>query len=184
MTIFPPIISENISGRMKPKIGYNQPIFSKYAAGPGIVKGKKCSFHSWRVYANTQMMQSGVDEVTLRHDLRVDVLVENTDLNKSLAIEVFVTHKKDDYDLTKFHDVQQDSIEIDISGLAWNANKETIKKAMLAGAPRKWLFCNETENLKNSTEENLNYLVEEKNSLYHNKRRIIKRRPRVKSITT
>jgi hypothetical protein len=86
-------------------------------------------------------LSSAKEEVRLPTGQVADAVVLTEALAPlTLVVEVFVTHQKSMVDVTQFESIQQNAIEIDISAVAWDASFSEIEAAVLAEAPRKWLF--------------------------------------------
>lgn len=91
-------------------------------------------------------MTEGWEEKQLSNGTITDVMLLGQD-DHTLAVEIFVTHKKDNDAIAQYLDLRQDSLEINLSDLNWNANHEAIRSALIKSASRKWIYCNEIEQL-------------------------------------
>lgn len=100
--------------------------------------------HSEGVFSEQLSVLSGArEEVRLSSGQVADAVVITEVLYpRPLVVEVFVTHKKSIDDVELFRAMEQDAIEINISALDWNASFADIEEAVLATAPRKWLYTN------------------------------------------
>lgn len=98
-------------------------------------------------------------------DLRVDVLC-NEGEQSEVAVEIFVTHKKNSGDEIKFEKQNLNSIEIDLSQLEWHSNETDILDAVLRSAPRVWLYCKVGARLEAEAADALRDHVESLNGNY------------------
>ncbi|WP_029804771.1 competence protein CoiA family protein [Vibrio parahaemolyticus] len=95
----------------------------------GIVHSK-----AWYAPERQYHIQQAEAEAKLGSQI-VDVLCYNSNGN-ALAVEIFYTHKKSDVDIEKFAKNTVEAIEIDVSGIPWDATYEQIEKAVLQNARR------------------------------------------------
>ncbi|MGD1464385.1 competence protein CoiA family protein [Vibrio harveyi] len=92
---------------------------------------------SWYAPERQYHIQRAKEEVKLGSQI-VDVLCHDKAGN-SLAVEIFYTHKKSDVDIEKFAKNSVEAIEIDVSGIPWDATYEQIEQAVLHNARRRVL---------------------------------------------
>jgi len=112
-------------------------------------------------------MLEGQDEVKISGDIQTDVFLTGEGY-QTLSVEIYVTHKKNENDHHKYSEIRQNSIEIDLSMLSWDANYETIKRAVLWNAPREWVYSEENENKMESARNDLEKFISDKNDQYIN----------------
>lgn len=111
------------------------------------------------------LIVAGQEEVRVTESIQVDVLLVEENETK-LSVEIFVTHVKDERDARKFQQAKINSIEIDLSHLAWDADYESIKREILKNAPRKWIFSAELENRKQKLTDDLQIDVISRNEKF------------------
>ncbi|MDC9502032.1 competence protein CoiA family protein [Pseudoalteromonas sp. Angola-18] len=104
--------------------------------------------------SNFQMVKAQ-QEVKLNNDLIADVVSQSAK-DESLAVEIFVTNAKDEVGERKYSSVNVDAIEIDLSVLSWNVDRNELKVFVLKTANRRWLHCRK----KNQLEKKLKLLVD------------------------
>ncbi|EJP3281778.1 hypothetical protein J7989_23125 [Vibrio parahaemolyticus] len=95
----------------------------------GIVHSKE-----WYAPERQYHVQRAKEEVKLGSQI-VDVLCHDKAGNV-LAVEIFYTHRKSNVDIEKFAKNSIEAIEIDVSGIPWDATYEQIEKAVLQNARR------------------------------------------------
>lgn len=108
---------------------------------------------SWEYKPDYFYLESARQEVRVRSDLIADLVVHNG--NHSMAVEIYVTHKKTEIEEIKYQEEKLSCIEIDLRMLEWNATYEEIKSAILQSASRRWVFCNDVLHLICEAEERL-----------------------------
>lgn len=111
------------------------------------------------------LMLEGQDEVKICEDIKTDVFLIGEG-NQTLSVEIYVTHKKNKNDQHKYSEIRQNSIEIDLSMLRWDADYEAIKSAVLWNAPREWVYSEENENKIESARNDLEKFISDKNDQY------------------
>lgn len=111
------------------------------------------------------LMLEGQDEVKISGDIQTDVFLTGEGY-QTLSVEIYVTHKKNENDHHKYSEIRQNSIEIDLSMLSWDANYEKIKSAVLWNAPREWVYSEENENKMESARNDLEKFISDKNDQY------------------
>jgi hypothetical protein len=99
-------------------------------------------------------------EVRLSCELIADVMSQSVK-DEALAIEIFVTNAKDELGVKKYKSVGIDAIEIDLSTLPWNIERDALRKAVLQTAKRRWLFSKS----KNELEQKLKLQVDDEINL-------------------
>lgn len=104
--------------------------------------------------SNFQMVKAQ-QEVKLNNDLIADVVSQSAK-DESLAVEIFVTNAKDEVGERKYSSVNVDAIEIDLSVLSWNVDRNELKVFVLKTANRRWLHCRK----KNQLEKKLKLQVD------------------------
>ncbi|MDW1941455.1 competence protein CoiA family protein [Vibrio sp. Vb0599] len=109
----------------------------------GIVHSK-----SWYAPERQYHIQQAKEEVKLGNQI-VDVLCHDRKGN-ALAVEIFYTHKKSDVDIEKFAKNSVESIEIDVSGIPWDATYEQIEQAVLLNARRRVLHSPQADQARDS----------------------------------
>nr|WP_237725455.1 competence protein CoiA family protein [Vibrio parahaemolyticus] len=109
----------------------------------GIVHSK-----SWYAPERQYHIQQAEAEAKLGSQI-VDVLCHDSKGN-ALAVEIFYTHKKSDVDIAKFAKNSVESIEIDVSGIPWNATYEQIEQAVLQNARRRVLHSVQADKARSS----------------------------------
>ncbi|WP_240494405.1 hypothetical protein [Vibrio parahaemolyticus] len=107
----------------------------------GIVHSK-----SWYAPERQYHIQQAEAEAKLGSQI-VDVLCYNSNGN-ALAVEIFYTHKKSDVDIEKFAKNSVEAIEIDVSGIPWDAAYEQIEQAVLQNARRRVLHSPQADQAK------------------------------------
>jgi len=95
---------------------------------------------------NFQMVKAQ-QEVKLNNDLIADVVSQSTK-GESLAVEIFVTNAKDEVGERKYSAVDVNAIEIDLSILPWNVDRNELKVFVLKTANRRWLHCRNKSQLE------------------------------------
>lgn len=95
-------------------------------------------------------------EVRLSDELITDVM-SRSEKDEALAIEIFVTNAKDYLGACKYRSAGIDCIEINLSMLPWNIDRNELKKAVLQTANRRWLYCKK----KNELEKKLKLQVDD-----------------------
>ncbi|HCE1979068.1 TPA: competence protein CoiA family protein [Vibrio parahaemolyticus] len=95
----------------------------------GIVHSK-----SWYAPERHYHIRQAKEEAKLGNQI-VDVLCHDKAGN-ALAVEIFYTHRKSNVDIEKFAKNSIEAIEIDVSGIPWDATYEQIEKAVLQNARR------------------------------------------------
>ncbi|TOF20042.1 hypothetical protein CGJ28_25675, partial [Vibrio parahaemolyticus] len=98
----------------------------------GVVHSK-----SWYAPERQYHIQQAKEEVKLGSQI-VDILCHDRKGN-ALAVEIFYTHKKSDVDVEKFAKNSVEAIEIDVSGIPWDATYAQIEQAVLLNARRRVL---------------------------------------------
>lgn len=88
-------------------------------------------------------LSEAIEEFRLSNNQISDVLVSDSSQNGSLAVEIYVTHKKSEIDINKFSEIKQDVIEIDLSNTDPLSNRDTLERLVLQEAERYWLFNKE-----------------------------------------
>ncbi|MBG0757714.1 competence protein CoiA family protein [Vibrio cidicii] len=109
----------------------------------GIVHSK-----SWYAPERQYYIRQAKEEVKLGSQI-VDVLCQDKAGN-ALAVEIFYTHKKSDVDIEKFAKNSVESIEIDVSGIPWDATYEQIEQAVLLNARRRVLHSPQADQARDS----------------------------------
>ena len=104
--------------------------------------------------SNFQMVKAQ-QEVKLNNDLIADVVSQSAK-DESLAVEIFVTNAKDEVGERKYSAVDIDAIEIDLSVLPWNVDRNELKVFVLKTATRRWLHSRK----KNQLEKKLKLQVD------------------------
>ena len=104
--------------------------------------------------SNFQMVKAQ-QEVKLNNYLIADVVSQSAK-DESLAVEIFVTNAKDEVGERKYSSVNVDAIEIDLSVLSWNVDRNELKVFVLKTANRRWLHCRK----KNQLEKKLKLQVD------------------------
>ncbi len=99
-------------------------------------------------------------EVKLSNELIADVVSQSAK-GETLAVEVFVTNAKGEQGEKKYKSVGVDAIEIDLSMLPWNVERDALRKAVLQTAKRWWLFSKN----KNELEQKLKLQVDDEINL-------------------
>ncbi|EOV1954920.1 competence protein CoiA family protein [Vibrio parahaemolyticus] len=107
----------------------------------GIVHSK-----AWYAPERQYHIQQAEAEAKLGSQI-VDVLCYNSNGN-ALAVEIFYTHKKSDVDVEKFAKNSVEAIEIDVSGIPWDATYEQIEQAVLQNARRRVLHSPQADQAK------------------------------------
>nr|WP_275975004.1 competence protein CoiA family protein [Shewanella gaetbuli] len=110
-------------------------------------------------------LKDAKQEVRLSDSLIADVLSKSS-TNEELAIEIFVTNSKDELGEGKYRYIQVNAIEIDLSGLSWNINRDDLKDAVLKTAPRRWLYCNKIAELYIKLKQDIDNEVDRINQSY------------------
>ena len=105
---------------------------------------------------------SGKEEVYLGNHVTTDVLV-SAQSGSLLAVEIFVTHKKDEVDRAKYAALRQDCIEIDLSHVSWLANETELTEAVLSAAPRSSIFSLEAATLAQKASNELADRIRKRN---------------------
>lgn len=95
---------------------------------------------SWQMEEELISITSAVEEYTLPNNQITDVLLTSNSLKNSLAVEIYVTHKKSDLDISKFSDIQQNGIEIDLSDVDPLLDRDRLEQIVLLESKRYWLF--------------------------------------------
>lgn len=118
-----------------------QPLFTPFIEGAchGIDAFNKEVSVPWKVSYKNLVLTKAQQE-TIFTGLITDVLVETERKPGLLAVEIFVTHKKDDIDTGKYTALGLDCIEIDLSECKWNINGEELSEQVLQRAPRRWVY--------------------------------------------
>jgi hypothetical protein len=112
------------------------------------------------------LMLEGQDEVKICGDIQTDVLLTGEG-DQTLSVEIYVTHKKNEDDHHKYSKIRQNSIEIDLSMLSWDADYEAIKRAVLWYAPREWVYSEEIKNKMENSRNDLQVIISEQNNRYY-----------------
>lgn len=71
--------------------------------------------------------------------LRPDLLLTNEN-GVNIALEVYVTNKKDKLAIQRFKEKSLSALEFNLSDLDWNSTLEEIESALLMKSNQKWLF--------------------------------------------
>jgi hypothetical protein len=90
-------------------------------------------------------------EVRLSGELISDVMSQSVK-GETLAVEIFVTNAKDELGENKYRSVGIDAIEIDLSMLPWNIDRNELKKSVLQTANRRWLYSKKKKALEKKLE--------------------------------
>lgn len=123
-------------------------------------------YESWESEDKYFTPTSGTEEASLGGGVITDVLLES-DSCETLSVEVFVTHRKSIEDKQKYRALGIDAIEIDLSGLPWNSDRETILDAILKTADREWVFSSKLEDMEAASRERLGAIIESVNLNLH-----------------
>lgn len=121
---------------------------------------------SGRLHPNTILFSEGlyyVDEVKL--EKKYDEYIPDVILYKNnhvLIVEIYVTHKVDDKKLEKIRKSKISVIEIDLSKVTRQIDKETLRRIINSGQHTYWLY-NHLQEEKKTAEENA--FVNYKNNL-------------------
>ncbi|AFI83688.1 competence protein CoiA family protein [Methylophaga nitratireducenticrescens] len=120
---------------------------------------------TWKYSERIVLLDDAKEEIRLRNGLITDVLVSEKNQETSLAVEIFVTHKKSEIDIQKFSEIKQDVIEIDLSKVNPLSDRKTLEEHVLRGPDRYWLFNQEESNQlsihqQNVDKVNQNYIDE------------------------
>ena len=86
-------------------------------------------------------------EVKLSGELIADVMSQSVK-GETLAVEIFVTNAKDELGKNKYRSVGIDAIEIDLSMLPWNIDRNELKESVLQTANRRWLYSKKKKALE------------------------------------
>ena len=78
-----------------------------------------------------------------------------------LVVEIHVTHAKSGDDIEKFRAADLDALEIDLSGLKWDASVSEIEDAVLNSAPRCWLHALVKRSLPVLAQQNARQVADE-----------------------
>jgi hypothetical protein len=113
----------------------------------------------------TFLLREAIQESRITPYLIADVMAFSQS-SEELAIEIFVSNAKDELSINKYESCQKESIEIDLSSLPWNINREELKKAVLQTAPRVWLFSTRTAELEKALQIKLERRLDVVNSRY------------------
>lgn len=118
---------------------------------------------TWAFCNQSLSMVSARQEVRVSTDLIPDVLVfaQNGD---TCAVEILVTHKKTDIECEKYQKLSLNSLEIDLSEIAWDADEAAICEAILSSADRTWLFSGDKSRLEAEARAKLITRIESLNS--------------------
>lgn len=103
----------------------------------------KACITSWQIPEKSVLLDSAEEEKRFKNGQVTDVLVGSSSLDCTLAIEIFVTHKKSELDVQKFSEITQDVIEVDLSGVDPLVDRNTLEEQVLLKADRYWLFNQE-----------------------------------------
>lgn len=120
--------------------------------------------HTLVKVSSFQMMKAK-QEVKLNNDLIADVVSHSTK-NEALAVEIFVTNKKDEVGERKYSNIDVDAIEIDLSVLPWNVDRNELKVFVLKEASRRWLSCRKKNQLEKKLKLKVDNEITEINQRY------------------
>ena len=112
----------------------------------------------WSLEEEFLTLISGSEEKHITPSLISDVVVEDMNRKKT-AVEIFVTHAKGDEEKKKYEESQFDAIEIDLSDLPWDADRQLIRKSILSQAPRQWLWSERAVQLRNDATHRLHKTI-------------------------
>jgi hypothetical protein len=99
----------------------------------------------WLVAGEFACLQFAKQEVSIRSDLRADILA--TIGGKNVAIEICVTNKKSEYDIQKYAAEDLTCLEIYLFELSWNSSYQEIKEALFHSASRAWIYHSSKKHL-------------------------------------
>lgn len=97
----------------------------------------------WKVAEKNVLIDSADEEYRFENGQISDVVITSSNLDKKLALEVFITHKKSEFDIDKFSEIKQDVIELDLSFVEPLSDRPTLEEQVLQKAERYWLFNNQ-----------------------------------------
>lgn len=98
---------------------------------------------NWKYSQNSLLIAEAKEEIAIGNGLITDILISSNSLDSKLAVEIFVTHKKSEFDIQKFSEIKHDVIEIDLSNVDPLADRNTIEEQVLNSPNRYWLFNKE-----------------------------------------
>ncbi len=107
----------------------------------------------WVIPSEDECLQSAKKEVSIRPDLRADILAIIG--SKNTAIEICVTHKKSEIEIEKYATENFTCLELYLYGLAWDSSYQEIKLALLKSAPRAWIYHQSVKGLIAEANERL-----------------------------
>lgn len=110
-------------------------------------------------------LKEAKQEVRVSNELIADVVSQSVK-NETLAVEVFVTNAKDEQGENKYKSVGMDAIEIDLSALSWNVDRNDLKKSVLQTANRRWLHCIKRYELEKKLKLQVDDVVNSNNQSY------------------
>ncbi len=86
------------------------------------------------------------------NDIKPDIVA--TYNNTPIFVEILVTHKVDENKINKIRQLNISSIEIDLSNISRELDKESLKNIVLNDEPRKWLYNKKIDQLLKKIEAN------------------------------
>lgn len=105
---------------------------------PTHIKGNPSAISSYLEKINpTERLINAHEEIARGHFVH-DVIAQSENFEE-LVVEILVTHKKSNKDIALFKQEGKSVIEIDLSGVRWNASYSEIIAQVQAHAPRTWL---------------------------------------------
>lgn len=113
----------------------------------------------WIIPSKEKSIQFAKQEVSVRSDLRSDILAVIGTSN--VAIEICVTHKKSDFDIQKYAAENISCMEIYLTKIRWDSSYAEIKLALLKNAPREWLFHHDAKALTDGANKILQFRLSE-----------------------
>lgn len=113
---------------------------------------------SWQIEEKNVLIKSAEEEKRFDNGQIADVLITTNSQKYALAVEIFVTHKKSDFDIQKFSEIRQDVVEIVLSNIDPLADRNTLEEQVLLKADRYWLFNQEENYYQQSHNEKLEKL--------------------------
>lgn len=90
-------------------------------------------------------------------------LLGTSSVGNNIGLEIYVRNKKTDHDKAKFEKLPIEAMEIDLSDVPWNVDRESLEKLLLNSAPRTWLNSLRYRQAKALAEEKLPQLIASRN---------------------
>lgn len=119
---------------------------------------------SWSLPSLDAVVTHAALEAQLSPALRADAVIAITGSQTALAIEIFVTHAKNEVSRALYADLRHDAIEIDLSELHWDADRDTLRAAVLHAAPRQWLYRDQVREAEHAAGDALRRLLRARES--------------------